>query len=73
MRGNINIQCDAGDLNIFTNGNVNMNTLGNFNHTILGNYNLNIGGNRSVQVGANTTDNTLGSVIHTGSIINFNP
>ena len=42
-----------------------MNTLGNFNHTILGNYNLNIGGNRSVQVGANTTDNTLGSVIHT--------
>ena len=50
-----------------------MNTLGNFNHTILGNYNLNIGGNRSVQVGANTTDNTLGSVIHTGSIINFNP
>ena len=73
VRGNINIQCDAGDLNIFTNGNVNMNTLGNFNHTILGNYNLNIGGNRSVQVGANTTDNTLGSVIHTGATINLNP
>ena len=73
VQGNINIQCDAGDLNIFTNGNVNMNTLGNFNHTILGNYNLNIGGNRAVQVGANTTDNTLGSVIHTGATINLNP
>ena len=71
---NINIQVDAGNVNITTgsDGKMNLNSGGDFNLKVGGNYTMTVAGSRSVSVAGSTTDNTLGSVVHTGSTIDLN-
>ena len=71
---NINIQVDAGNVNITTGGDgkVNVNAGGDYNVKVGGNYNMTVAGSRTVSVSGSTTDNTSGPVVHTGSRIDLN-
>ena len=71
---NINIQVDSGNVNITTGGDgkMNLNSGGDFNLKVGGNYTMTVAGSRTIAVAGSTRDNTLGSVVHTGSKIDLN-
>ena len=71
----VNVQVDAGDINLVTmaDGNINVNASGNYNVKVGGNYTMTVAGNRTISVDKATTDETQGAVIHRGKRIDLNP